>query len=293
MSTDEQEIEQLKTAGLSLQKQNKQAQDAFDNALAEVDRLKTVAIELEKANKAKEAMYQQQELALIDEIKLLEDDTEIALANLNTVKEQIVGQEVIKTDLDNAIRSQEQEKSDGQTEVDVAVEELDSITLQIETATKNHEKQTESHRASMTSHQQETLRFLEVSNQQKNETEASLQLAKAALALESGMVTAAKANLDSVIERIETYTNELSLIENNRVITLKDLDTAKETLSNTIENIQAQDVLLESLKKEVVIVQAEMKPLITKRIESISFMEELKHKEANLRKRYEDVGLEY
>lgn len=293
MSKDEQYIERLQSEGARLASANKQTQDNIDAALAEVDRLKTVATELKHSNGEAETAYEKRELELHNKLNALEDDVKIAWDNLGAVKEQIATEQTSKSELESGIKLLKQEKLDTETAVAVAVKELDSLIIQMVDATRNSDKQIEAHSNVMRELEQELHAFVAKADRQKLEMVTSLKNKKVELDMADTASKNAKVELDSVLERIETYTNELSLIENNRISILAEMDEAKIDLQDIKDETAANMVSLGKTREEIVLVQAELKPLVAKRIDSINFMQELNNKEANLKKKYEDVGLEY
>lgn len=61
-------------------------------------------------------------------------------------------------------------------------------------------------------------------------------------------------------------------------------------MEDTVDTLTSE---LDSLREQVVVAKEELRVINAKRIESVGFMNELKYRESNLKRKYEALGLTY
>lgn len=278
---------------MDLEKAKKDAQDQIDAALAEVARLKTVASDLEKKNKEDETLYANKEKALKTSLASIESNITYAKLDLQKIIDQIADQQVIKTELSKDIDSRREDLvvfekliADKKAQLE-SVE--DSITKAIEKENRlvaDKKKELEN-----LTNEIDSKTKVAVAEEAKakttlkklNDDITAAEMALAKLDESHRLITDEARKAKSEAEHAEIRKNEAE----------RRLSAAENELISITSNIEANSALLEAKKRELEAVEKELKPLIAKRIDSINFMKELENKEAILKSRYEEVGLEY
>lgn len=271
----------------------KEAQDRLDATLAEIDRLKNVKSGLENSNKVDEVDFNKEKTIRAAEIKALEDDTNTALVNKKEVVAKLEIELAKKIEIEDAIKTLKGNAQDIETEIFVKTTTLETLNTSLNTVSKDIQNQKDTHAALMRSNEQEALRFIDASNKQKNETADSLRLAKIELEAVNTKIISAQETLNNILKQVKGTFDEISEIEHKKKLVNKEFSDLNDNLNIIKSELELNTKALVESKKEIETTQAELKPLIAKRIESITFIEELNNRENNLKKRYADVGLEY
>lgn len=293
MSKEEKDIEQLKATELSLQKQNKQAQDAIDGALAEVDRLKTVASEMEKVNKDKLNFYQAEEKAYESKLVALETNTIITTNNLRDIESTIEDLDPIVFDLKDEIIDLRNIKTDLERLTETVKAELTNVTKEKHDIIKDLDISIQLKKDLI---QTQLSKINEVTNTLNVQTEkfdnviagknTELQAVMDKIAAQKAHQIAIQADVTLLQEAINTAINKGESVKAEIEQSFIKLEEIKVALA-------VSKTTLDEAKKEQEIEQAKLKELITKRIDSVNFIEQLNNRENNLKQRYQDVGLEY
>lgn len=278
---------------MDFEKAKKEAQDQIDAALAEVDRLKTVAKNLEESNKRTEELFVNKEKALKASLSVVESDFANAKLNLQKIKDQISEQQLTKSNLSEDINSRREDL--------VTFEKLIADKKAILSSNEDEIIKAANRYSELVTNKEKELEIINNKIESANNL-ATVEEIKAKTTLKKLQedITAAESALAKIDENYKLTSDETrkrqsetSLAEHNKEVAEKAVIVAEAKLRQITSEVEVQTSLLEAKKKEVETVEVELKPLLAKRIDSINFMKELENKEANLKKRYEDVGLEY
>lgn len=278
---------------MDFEKAKKEAQDQIDAALAEVDRLKTVAKNLEESNKRTEELFVNKEKSLKASLSVVESDFANAKLNLQKIKDQISEQQLTKTKLSEDINARREDI--------VTFEKLITEKKAILTSIEDEIIKAANRYSELVTNKEKELEIINNKIESANNL-ATVEEIKAKTTLKKLQedITAAESALAKIDENYKLTSDETrkrqsetSLAEHNKEVAEKAVIVAEAKLRQITSEVEVQTSLLEAKKKEVETVEVELKPLLAKRIDSINFMKELENKEANLKKRYEDVGLEY
>jgi len=278
---------------MDFDKAKRDAQEQVDRALAEVDRLKTVAKDLEESTKKTEAFYVNKEASLKAALLAVENDFSDAQLNLKN--------------LTNSIQEVQSTKTAVVKEIDARREDLASFEVLIaekQTLLKSIEdsiiKITEKQNISITEkeHELESIeREIAITIASGAEDEAELNKVlnklKNQVATEETIFTKLKEEQIVVADATKLIKTEAAAADHRKDIAELELSKAESKLAAVVAETATQVELLAATKKEVEAVQAELKPLLAERINSIGFMNELVNKEATLKQKYEKVGLDY
>lgn len=278
---------------MDIEKLKRDAQDQIDRALAEVDRLKGVAKDLEESNKKAAAEYEENSKAIksyIDE--LMRDESEakvltkkaqselvdalgkkrLLLAEIDTRREDLGNFNNLIVDKKDELAEIEVTKSRQVIKIEDLIEvksrELKNLETKIETVILMGDE--EQVKLKNTLNMLQT-RITECDKTIEIRNEESVRILEVTKKLQSD---AAYAEIQK-----EKAESELKSIELQKAEILKEID------EKTAALIQ--------IKEELNKVKAEIEPLEARRIASITFMEDLRNKESNLKAMYEKVGMEF
>lgn len=280
-----------------MEKEQQKVQTEMELALAEIDRLKTFAIDFEKSNKLKREALESEITVLNSRIPALENDVEIQKETLSRMRKEIQSEQVLVDTTKECLNITKKAFLD--TEKTLAERSSDLQIL--ETTIKNEINRFDSLIAKKTS---------ELKSVEKNITDAenlhnsniskhSIELLKI-----NKDILDANAILYSAKEEFKSVSIETYLLENESVTFRSEkgiLEGDIESLSKKIKFLKEERIsltlLVTPLRKEMEAEQTKLKALIKERIQqhdiNRAVVAGLDQREATLRERYEDVGLDY
>ncbi len=269
------------------------AQKQVDAALAEADRLKAVAKDLEESNKKAETAALARIDALKESISSFFNERKVAEMAFLKAQNELTVKLNEKTTLVAEIKNRREDLISFENIITAKKTELKTVEEAISRIKEKH--------VASTTEKAKELAALEVfianKKYQFEQEETDLKIAinklKSVLLLEESVLAAKKEELKTVNTDTKNLQSDAATAEHRKSIFERDLISAENKLITVSAETRNQSELLIALKQEVEIVQTELRPLLAKRIESINFMKELENREANLKKKYEDVGLEY
>lgn len=278
---------------MDLEKLRQDAQNQLDQKLAEVDRLAIVAKELEKKNVDAQIEHDKLVNALRGDIDSLRTDKAFAEEEIEKVKMVLKERQNEANDLRRAINvlAVESETTanlieEKKRELAVVEQTGEKIIKAIEV--KIAEKQREIELAGA-----DFLTSAEMHNKELTSLNKAIEKARKELDEVTRSIEESNTNLSNIKEETKTVLHEAEQADHRVVLANEEAAKAGKELDLLVESIKSSEEELSLLRVEIETVRAELKPLLAKRIDSINYMKELEYKEANLRKKYEDVGLEY
>ena len=271
----------------------KKAQTQLDKMLAEVSRLKTVGIEIEEANK--EALLKGnssvdelnksiadlafQESEVISKLKELRKDITTESKKKNEIKEKtkLVHNELSK--LDAKIKEK-------QVYVFKLIQDKDKVSEGYSKQKLEKSKELESLDRDIVQKRQKSL-------QEEAVIKIHIKKKKKELSCAEESISNIKLKEDALSKKMNDSVKNADEAERRQVIAEKKENECKAIIETINVDIEANIPVLRSLKKEIELEKDELKKVTIDRINSKKYMEELKNKETNLKRKYEDVGLEY
>lgn len=278
---------------MDFEKLRQDAQNQLDQKLAEVDRLAGVAKELEKKNAEAQTEHDELVETLTGDIDSLraekafsEEEVEKGKIDLTKSKE---AKKKVKTSIDSL-------EADLQAVTDLITEkehQLSVIEKTGEETIKTIEAKVAAKQKEAESLNQNFLDATQINNREiasltKAIDKAQKELAETEKDIEANRVESARFQKIS-----KDAAREAEQADHRVVLANEEAVKAEQRITVLTQESEIATTTLASLKEEIEAVQSELKPLLAKRIDSINYMKELGYKEANLRKKYEDVGLEY
>lgn len=276
-----------------LEESKKAAQEKIDKALFEVSRLETVASELKKTNEAALIQYQEVTDGQQSRITDLAYDESIAVQSLSDVRDKIDSAEQERASALSEVKSLKTEILNMKAEVAnelTAKEELETSDLRkLELFNKQvleKESELQALDKAIASRQQDFL---------NEEADLKAGLARLNKDLESkdGLLIAKKIELEEDSREVKQLKNLAADAERSQGDAEKATLQAQSKLEATIGESKVKSAELAETKSQLEVLKVEVKQLTIERFNSKNFMEELRSKESNLKKRYEEVGLEY
>ena len=252
-----------------------------------------MATDLETAHNDKRSLYKAEEKALEDKITTLQSDVLEATEKLRSGEDLYIPLEAAVLLLGDNILTLKTEKTDLETAILVNKDELDKATKAKHDTLKDLDINIELNKQLV----QEQKRTLDTLVNQTGQKVAELDSFIAGKQQELTVVTKQtseqkqyqteiQADVTLLTEAINTAINKGNIVKAELHQAFADLEEIKVATD-------ANQALLEEAQKQKEVEQAELNVLIAKRIDSVHFMEQLNNREANLKKKYEDVGLDY
>ena len=275
----------------------KRVQTEVEMAMAEVARLKTVALELEKDTELKKVALNAEIALLTNKIPALENDVEIQKETLARMKKQVEeGQELVDMTKATIVSVKETLSA---TEKSLADRGFDLHT--IETSIKNETNRFDSLLATKTAELKSLTKMIEDAQNLRDSNIAKhnielLKVKKEMIDTQSNLSTA-KEELSITTRDTNRLENQTLILRNERSILTDDV----ESLANEIKGLKEEKAIIlasvEPMRAEMAKEQVALKALIKERIQqheaNRAVIAELDQREATLRERYEEVGLEY
>lgn len=278
---------------MDFEKLRKDAQNQLDQKLAEVARLTETAKELKKKNAEAQAEHDKLVDTLQGNIDSLRADKAFAEEEVSKVKESLA---VKQDELYIAQRSIDEVNIEYDDITDLIEEEKRELAVVEQTGEKTvkaikakvAEKQAELKDIQTKVDIKVAATNNELASLSKEVEKARKELAETEKDIEANKVESVRfQNISKEAMR------DAESAEHRAVLAREEVEKAEKRLATLTEETNTAKTALASLKAEIEEVEAELKPLLAKRIDSVNYMKELEYKEANLRKKYEDVGLNY
>ena len=280
-----------------MENDQKRARTEVEMAMAEVARLKTVASDLEKSNEVRKVSLESDIATLMSKIPALENDVSIRVDVLNRIDVQIGEGQALADE--TKVKVSEVKEQLSSIEKAFAERSLDLHT--IETAIKNETNRFDTLLAEKNNELRTTKKaVLDAENiHDSNITKHNIELLK----IKKEMIDA-EASLATAKDEFATVLRETNRLESESVVFKNETRTLKgdvESLLVEITNLKEEKTNLlasvEPLRSEIEKERQLLKDLTKERIQqhevNRSIVATLDQREATLREKYEDVGLEY
>ena len=278
---------------MDFEKLRQDAQNQLDQTLAEVDRLTSVAKELEKKNAEAQTEHDKLVESLTSDIDSLraekdfeEDEVEKVKVTLKERQDELSN---LKIDLDCS-------KADIQALIDIIIEKKQELSSTEQTGIKDIQKLDEKITSKKKEMEAQAYNFLtskQFYDKELSTLTKSIEKAQKELDVVTGAVDETNKTLANTKKEVKDIQHDAENADHQVILAREELVKVENQIKTTTQESEIATTTLNSLKEEIEVVQKELKPLLAKRIDSINYMKELEYKEANLRKKYEDVGLEY
>lgn len=278
---------------MDFEKLRQDAQNQLDQKLAEADRLARVAKELEKKNVEAQAEYDKLVNALRGDIDSLRTDKAFAEEEIEKVKMVLKERQNEANDLRRAINVLAVESETTANLIEEKKRELAVVEQTGEKTIKAIEVKIAEKQREIELAGADFLTSAEMHNKELTSLNKAIEKARKELDEVTRSIEESNTNLSNIKEETKTVLHEAEQADHRVVLANEEAAKAVEELDLLVESIKSSEEELSLLRVEIETVRAELKPLLAKRIDSINYMKELEYKEANLRKKYEDVGLEY
>lgn len=277
----------------NIDKQQKEAQERVEAALAEEARLKTVAAELEKANKKAITEHESLVKKNNEEIQNFITEARAAREALDVVVQKKFSEQKERYLLKEEVFTLSKKLS----ELEESIEDKKGLAIATESLIL---KRTEKLNNSITEKEKEIdildANILEKQNRVSKQDADFTVLAekhKREITEINKQVSILEESYKDLAKKEESVKAELSANQHKLSVVKSELQTAEQNKEAVLIEISDLSTEVESLTGEVAAAKEELRKVNLERINSQGFMEELANKEANLKMKYEAVGLEY
>ena len=289
----EAEVVRLESIAKNLEKNTKDSQIQIDRTLAEVVRLEGVAKDLEESNKQAQVDFEKSIEAQSVLLKKAEEDTEVAKGVLTELKSKITIAQEEKTDAEK-IQNNLKEEIDAIQEV---IRGKHGVLEYIDADIKSRKKQFENDKVTASKEMQLIKDCVVEKREELTTTENNMALIVAKFQREKVLL---QSDIETRVVNIKA-----GEIASKKALNAAQLAEARQAVAEKAtvlaeDNLIKFDILTDKAKEdfetatsELATLEVEVKALTIERLNSKAFMDALNNKESNLKRKYEEVGLEY
>ena len=278
---------------MDFEKLKRDAQNQLDRKLAEVERLTAVAKDLEKKNEEAQAEHEKLVDSLTGDINTLEAEKAFVADEIGNARAALKKVDDERHIAQKGIDQINAEYDDITGLIDEKNRELESIEKNIVEKTKEATKKTEKAARELASAEANIKSVIDDSYKEVAKIEKEIKGVEKVLAEKEEAVEDKKNELTAINEETKASVKAAEEAEYRAGIAKEQEQKSLKKFTEIVNDIKVKQGELAGITEEVESTKAALQPLLTKRINSENYMKELEYKEANLRKKYEAVGLTY